>query len=119
MTTGGRCYSRALCATGGKDVVREVKGVEEGRVCVLPVCVFTGEGESQNRVTRSKTKKISRSRDGPSWSPLVSVAGHRVVPDLVLGLPTAHFTAGYCGQAGWEEWDERHQVIPRPQRPPR
>ena len=29
VTTGRRCYSRASCATGGKD---EVEGVEEGGV---------------------------------------------------------------------------------------
>ena len=29
MTTEGRCYSRAFCAIGGQDVVREVKGVEK------------------------------------------------------------------------------------------
>ena len=31
MTTGGRCYSRAYAqAIGGKDVVRELKGVGRG-----------------------------------------------------------------------------------------
>ena len=32
VNTGGMCYSRALCTIGGKDVVGEVKGVEEGVV---------------------------------------------------------------------------------------